>query len=207
MSSKQLKLKVCGMRDPENITQLLKLNPDFMGMIFYAKSSRNVTDVDPAFVRGITDTQKIGVFVNESLTVILEKQRMYHLDLIQLHGQETPELCQELKSRNLGVIKVFSVGQNFDFDKLQPYESYVDYFLFDTKGKHPGGNGVIFNWDILADYPSQKPFFLSGGISLELSQAFPEHPQLFALDVNSKFEIRPGLKNIEMLQALKETLQ
>lgn len=195
------------MKYPDNIAELLTLNPDYMGMIFYAKSSRNVgEELDPAAIRMLETVKKIGVFVNETEDIIWEKVEQYGLDFLQLHGQESPELCQKLKNKGIGIIKVFSVGNGFDFQQLKAYEAFVDFFLFDTKGKHPGGNGVVFNWDILEEYPSEIPFFLSGGISLENATNIPTHPKLFALDVNSKFELDPGLKDISSLRKLRKIL-
>ncbi|MEM7373524.1 MAG: phosphoribosylanthranilate isomerase [Bacteroidota bacterium] len=204
-----MKLKVCGMKHPENIEQLLRLEPDFMGLIFYPKSPRNVDGkINPARVRSLNTLRKVGVFVNESLEKIMEKIQEYGLDLIQLHGQEKPELCRNLQERGVGVIKVFSIGSGFDFDRLRAYEAVVDYFLFDTKGKHPGGNGVVFNWDILQEYPSNVPFFLSGGIGPESLDRLNnlKLPNLYAVDVNSRFELEPGLKDISALQHFTQHL-
>ncbi|MEM6804745.1 MAG: phosphoribosylanthranilate isomerase [Bacteroidota bacterium] len=201
------KLKVCGMKYPDNIAELLTLSPDYMGMIFYTKSSRNVgPELDAKAIQMIETVKKIGVFVNEEEDIMLAKAKQYGLDYLQLHGRESPELCKSLKNKGIGIIKVFSVGNGFDFKQLKAYEAFVDFFLFDTKGKHPGGNGVVFNWDILNDYPSEVPFFLSGGIGLENATDIPNHPKLFALDVNSKFELSPGLKNISELKKLNKIL-
>lgn len=207
MNVPQPKLKVCGMKYPENIAELLLIAPDYMGMIFYEKSSRNVgTELDSAAIHYLESVQKIGVFVNASEVFMKEKAQEFGLNYLQLHGQESPTLCKALKEAGIGVIKVFSVGNGFDFSQLRAYEAYVDFFLFDTKGKHPGGNGVVFNWNILEQYPSEIPFFLSGGIDLKNATKLPNHPKLHAIDVNSKFEIRPGLKNIKQLKALKLSL-
>ena len=140
---------------------------------------------------------------------ILEKIHIFGLDMVQLHGGESPELCRKIKEAGYQVIKVFSVGDGFDFTRLTPFEAFVDYFLFDTKGKLPGGNGVVFNWAILENYPSEKPFFLSGGIGLEnvANISAEKFPKLYAIDVNSRFELSPGLKNIEMLSQLKKIME
>lgn len=198
-----MKLKICGMRDEENILAVLTLEPDYLGFIFYEKSSRYARrHLDPYFARDLDGVQKVGVFVNEDAFQIEDAIEQYGLDLVQLHGQESPELCAAIRQQGTAVIKVFSVGESFDFEVLQPYEGQVDYFLFDTQGKLPGGNGYTFNWRVLETYPSETPFFLSGGIG-------PEHrdlidhldlPALHALDVNSKFELRPGLKDAEKLK-------
>jgi len=195
------------MKFPDNVEQLRKLEPDFMGMIFYEKSSRNVGEsLVAADIKELSHPKKIGVFVNADKDFMLQKVEDFGLDYLQLHGQESVEMCEDLKESGVGIIKVFSVGNGFDFDILTEYEPFVDFFLFDTKGKHPGGNGVVFNWEILDQYPSSIPFFLSGGISLENAGAIPNHPKLYAIDVNSKFEISPGLKNIKQLTDLKKQL-
>ena len=131
---------------------------------------------------------------------------------MQLHGHESPELCRILKTANIEIIKVFSIKDEFDFSVLEPYETVCDFFLFDTKGKLPGGNGYTFNWNILSTYPSKKPFFLSGGIGLDniknilLFMSSKESKYCCAIDVNSKFEIEPGLKKIEKLKEFKSQL-
>lgn len=191
------------MKHPENIEQLLTIRPDFMGLIFYPKSPRNVDlNLDPEFIQSLKDVKKVGVFVNESLDTIGQKIQLYGLDMIQLHGQESPETCRHLQAEQVEVVKVFSVGNGFDFGCLRPYESVVDYFLFDTKGKHPGGNGLLFNWEILQEYPSEHPFFLSGGIGPESLDRLKtlNFPKLYAIDVNSRFELDPGLKDIPAVQ-------
>lgn len=199
-------LKICGLREPDNIEAILDLHPDYLGFIFYVRSSRYAgRHLDPVFTREITQAKKVGVFVDEDRFQIEDTVDTFGLDLVQLHGSESPELCEQLRSQGLEVIKVFSVGESFDFAALAPYESVVDYFLFDTKGKLPGGNGYAFDWRLLADYPSQKPYFLSGGIGPEHGQGLTDWqlPQVHALDVNSKFEVRPGLKDVEKLRAFR----
>ncbi len=197
-----MKLKVCGMKYRENIEAVAALQPDYLGFIFYEKSSRNNEDVVPELPKGI---KKIGVFVNASISFIAEKVAMHNLDGVQLHGEESPEFCKDLRkqvSQKIIIIKVFSIKEEFDFTVLNNYEAFVDYFLFDTKGKLPGGNGYTFNWEVLHDYPSKKPFFLSGGIGIDhlekIKNINPSLP-IHAIDVNSKFELKPGLKNIELL--------
>ncbi|MEO0470196.1 MAG: phosphoribosylanthranilate isomerase [Bacteroidota bacterium] len=204
-----MKLKVCGMRNQDNRTELLRLKPDYMGMIFYEKSSRHAEGaLSEDFLQEMEDVKKTGVFVNALAGYVLDKVKRYQLHAVQLHGQESPDFCALMKGHNLEVIKVFSVGNGFDFNLLKPYEEVVDYFLFDTKGKHPGGNGVVFNWDILQNYPSERPFFLSGGISVghvNRLKAF-SHPKLYAIDINSRFEIEPALKDISLIQQLQNQL-
>jgi phosphoribosylanthranilate isomerase len=196
--NKDMKLKICGMKYHENILEVSKLLPDYLGFIFYKKSSRYFDGEILVIPKSI---KKVGVFVNASLEEINGKIKKYDLDLIQLHGNETPEFCQNLKNENIEIIKVFSVDDNFDFEILNQYEDACDYFLFDTKGKLHGGNGVTFNWQILEKYKSDKPLFLSGGIGIEeIEKLITLNLPIYAIDINSKFEIEPGLKSTQLLQ-------
>ena len=204
-----MKLKVCGMKYEENITEVAALKPDYLGFIFHEESPRNFDGLIPELSKNI---QKTGVFVDEKVEYIVQQIEKHKLSVIQLHGHESPEMCRILKSTNAKVVKVFSIKDTFDFSVLEPYEEVCDYFLFDTKGKLPGGNGYTFNWDVLINYPSTKPFFLSGGIGLEQKEKLKEFinseasKYCFAIDVNSKFEIEPGLKNIEVLKEFKNNV-
>ncbi|PIQ21829.1 MAG: N-(5'-phosphoribosyl)anthranilate isomerase, partial [Cytophagales bacterium CG18_big_fil_WC_8_21_14_2_50_42_9] len=166
LNSEPLLLKVCGMRDKDNIQELIHLKPDWLGLIFYPKSARFVEKVLAADdVKKIPPTvKKVGVFVNEDFETIREKIDTYNLDAVQLHGEESPDLCRRLTAADVTVIKAFSVDDAFNFAKLAPYEGACDYYLFDTKGQQYGGNGTTFNWEILANYTGQTPFFLSGGL-------------------------------------------
>ena len=189
-----------------NIQEVAELQPDYLGFIFYKKSPRFCNGELPEIPNTIA---KVGVFVNAPLSEILNKIKAYNLQLVQLHGEESPEICEVLRLINIKVIKTFSIDDTFDFETLRPYEPVCDYFLFDTKGKHYGGNGTTFNWEILKKYPSQKPFFLSGGIGLEeISKLKQLNLPIYALDVNSKFETEPGLKNSnackKIIQILKQ---
>jgi phosphoribosylanthranilate isomerase len=201
-------IKICGMKYPDNILEVGSLLPDYMGFIFWEKSARYFDGIMPDLPKSI---KKVGVFVNESIEVIEEKIAKYNLQAIQLHGHESVAFCSEIKTKfdtALEIIKVFSADEQFDFSVLKPFESVCDYFLFDTKGKLPGGNGTTFDWRILENYPSNKPFFLSGGIGIEEIKKLVETLQcnvfaktnlpIYAIDINSKFEIEPGLKNIQL---------
>lgn len=196
-----MKLKICGMKNPKNITEVAELHPDYMGFIFYGKSARNFEGEMPKISGTIS---KVGVFVNSDLNEILGKIRKYNLQLVQLHGNESAEYCALLKCLNVKVIKVFSVDETFDFDIIKPYENVCDYFLFDTKGENPGGNGKTFNWRLLEKYTSEKPIILSGGIGLEeISQIKKMTLSIYAIDINSKFEIVPGVKNLDLLKQIQ----
>ena len=205
-----MKLKVCGMRDSQNIAQLLQLKPDFMGFIFFEKSPRNVGDqLDEALLKSFpSTTQKVGVFVNASLHFVKAEVSKYGLDLVQLHGDESVEYTADLFAVGIRVMKVFSIGDSFDFKQLGQYNPFVEYFLFDTKGKTRGGTGEVFDWEILKGYDQEVPFFLSGGIDLENVEQLEELKDLniHAIDVNSRFELSPALKDIDQIKALTEKL-
>ncbi len=207
-----LQVKVCGMREPENIGELVALQPDYIGFIFYPKSSRYAGQkLNPEYTKHLPATvQKVGVFVNESLENILAVIKKFGLQAVQLHGNETPELCRQLKQDGFLVLKAFALDDDFDFKELKSYEDTCDYFLFDTKGQQHGGNGFTFNWQILDNYHLETPFFLSGGLDLEHVPTIKASrwPQLQGIDINSRFELEPGLKNIskvkKMLTAFRE---
>ena len=194
------------MKYSENILEVSQLLPDYLGFIFYEKSSRFFDGEIPEISKSI---KKVGVFVNATLEEIKSKIKKYDLDLIQLHGNETPEFCSNLMQESIEIIKVFSVDDDFDFQILEAYENVCDYFLFDTKGKLHGGNGFTFNWQILEKYKSKKPLFLSGGIGIkEIEKIKTLNLPIFAIDVNSKFEMEPGLKNVQLCRdALRRDLQ
>ena len=202
-----MKFKVCGMK--YNPNQVAELQPDYLGFIFWEPSSRSFDEEMPEIP---SDIKKVGVFVDAPLEEVLEKVQTHQLDGVQLHGNETPEYCKQISRVSVEIIKVFSMKDDFDFSILEEYEEACDFFLFDTKGKLPGGNGYTFDWSVLENYPSTKPFFLSGGIGLEeveKLQAFLESPAskyCYAIDVNSRFEIEPGLKDVEKLKSFKKLL-
>jgi phosphoribosylanthranilate isomerase len=194
-------LKVCGNR--YNVSEVASLNPDYMGFIFYEPSPRNF-GVDfnmPALSKSI---KKIGVFVNEELEVVKNRVNDFNLDFVQLHGSESIEYCQLIRQIGVGVIKVFPVDAAFDFNSTIPYEGVVDYFLFDTKGKHYGGNAVSFDWNLLLNYHQRVPFFLGGGLTPENILGIKDlcNMNLHAIDINSGVEDSPGRKNIASLEAV-----
>lgn len=207
------------MKYQDNINHVAALQPDYLGFIFYEKSSRFFNREIPKLPESI---KKIGVFVNASIEDILEKVNKYDLQAIQLHGHESPEFCNKLSlgchaeldsaSNAVEIIKVFSIKDEFNFEVLKPYEEVCDYYLFDTKGKLPGGNGYTFDWSLLNNYPSNKPFFLSGGIGLDQIENIKQFQKseaskyCYAIDVNSRFEIEAGLKNIGLLKEFKQEL-
>ena len=202
-----VKIKICGMRESENIKQVSTLRPDYIGFIFYESSPRYVgDDFRMPFVDKII--KKVGVFVNAPVDTMKEAHREHRLDYLQLHGSEPIEVCEQLKSAGISLIKVFSVDDNFDFAATKPYTRCVDFFLFDTKGKYYGGNAKAFNWTILQKYDQAKPFFLSGGLSpdnIGLVEKIKEL-NIHALDINSGVELTPGLKDITKVQKIQNII-
>ncbi len=198
----KLKIKICGMRDEANCHAAAELLPDFMGFIFYPHSPRFVGD-DFSLPAGLPSTMlKVGVFVNEQPVRINEIVQRCRLDAVQLHGNEGAEVCASVKEFTPVVIKAFAVHDGFCFDEVEPYVNMVDYFLFDAKGHHPGGNGLPFNWGLLQEYRYTVPFFLSGGINVSnlVRVVGLNTPQLAGVDLNSGFEVSPGVKNVSALR-------
>jgi len=201
-----MQIKVCGMRDKENISGLMTLKPDYIGFIFYGKSKRYVSDFPQIEIP--SSVKKVGVFVNETIDEIIEIIKKYKLEFVQLHGDETPDYCEKLALQNIKIIKAFSVDENFDFSAIKPFEKHVSLFLFDTKGKNYGGNGIKFNWDLLQNYKGKTPFLLSGGITKNDAEEIKKmkHPVFLGIDINSGFEIEPGFKNIIEIKEFKNRL-
>lgn len=201
-----MKIKVCGMKECENIKQLALLDIDFMGFIFYNKSPRFIQNLDPNEIQKLpTSINKVGVFVNADLSQIINKVASFRLDYIQLHGNESVGYIKTIKEilPNQKIIKAFSLSSIKDLDQTKKYTPYCNFFLFDTKTPNYGGSGEKFNWKILQQYTEEIPFFLSGGISEEDAKDIKEinHNKLYGIDLNSKFELKPGIKNTAQLQA------
>lgn len=197
-----MKIKVCGLRDLDNIEAVELLQPDFMGFILYDKSPRFIGEPNEFYLDKISSNiVKTGVFVNEHEDAISKYIYKYKLDAIQLHGNESPEFC-DLFKHEVQVIKAFGVDEDFEFSQLAPYSENVDYFLFDTKTAAHGGSGKKFDWSILEKYKSDIPFFLSGGLSLDNIEEVKriDHPMFYGIDLNSRFEISPGLKDTVKLE-------
>ena len=206
MQKKRLKIKICGMVDPQNICEIAGVQPDFMGFIFYPGS--------PRFFRSeklhLADTgiQKVGVFVNESDDSICHTVHQFGLHYAQLHGQESPDLCMRLKKSGIRIIKAFSLHPHFSWETVTSYQEVCEYFLFDTPGKLPGGNGHSFDWGVLNKYPGQVPFFLSGGIGIHnVDCALKlENPFLTGIDINSRVELSPGIKQVSAVKKVMMAL-
>lgn len=197
------------MKYVDNLMMVAAVQPDYLGFIFYDQSKRNFEGVIPKLPKGI---KKTGVFVNEYLEIVVSLVEEYQLEAIQLHGDESVDYIKELKGHlpRVEVIKVFGIKDSFDFSILESYIEEVDYFLFDTKGKERGGNGVKFDWSVLKEYPFDKPFFLSGGIDLDdiakVNEIGESHLPVYAVDINSRFETKPGVKNIKEVKSFKNKL-
>jgi phosphoribosylanthranilate isomerase len=207
-----MKLKVCGMTETENILQVGQLLPDYMGFIFYDKSPRDASEVlkKETVLKLPSTVKKVGVFVNPSRLEVIQKISRYQLDLIQLHGEETPEFCEELKMY-VPIIKAFGVDESFDFDQTREYDRVCEHYLFDTKSARRGGSGKRFDWKLLFNYSGKKSFFLSGGIGVQNAKSFPEmvrrFPLLQSIDVNSHFETEPGIKDVPKIKKLMQVLK
>jgi len=196
-------LKICGLKYTENILAVAALKPDFMGFIFYPKSPRYAEPLDSRVLAALPATiKKIGVFVNEDIENILTIAYKYKLDGLQLHGSELVDMCRKLKKLGYIIIKAFPIAEAYNFKVTKSYEGVCDYFLFDTKTDAYGGSGVKFNWQMLKEYTGETPFLLSGGIAADDAEAIQkiEHPKFAGIDLNSKFEDKPGLKNISVLK-------
>jgi phosphoribosylanthranilate isomerase len=205
-----MRIKICGMREAGNLWAIADLSPDMLGFIFYEKSSRCMREsLEPAQVRSLPTTiAKVGVFVDVDLAEVQAAAATYLLDYVQLHGHETPDYCQQARAAGLRVIKAFAVGETFEFASLAAYEANCDFFLFDTKGALPGGNGTAFDWQLLAGYTGTTPFLLSGGLGPDNLTALLDfhHPQLYGFDFNSHLETAPGVKDVAATRQLLQRL-
>jgi phosphoribosylanthranilate isomerase len=201
---KKLKVKVCGMLNVLNIAEIAMLNPDYMGFIFYERSPRFAGDLNQAILNVLSPkTSSVGVFVNAKVEYVTELAEHYRLKVLQFHGNETPEYCAELKVKyNCEIIKAFGIKSEDDFEKTLGYEQICDYFLFDTKTELHGGSGKKFDHNLLNSYKGKTPFFLSGGIALQDAENLlaNRHNLCVGVDINSRFEISPGIKNTEQVK-------
>ena len=197
-----MKIKVCGLKYPDNIKAVAALGPDYMGFICYNRSPRFVSNMPAEILNELpASIIKTAVFVNERKEDINSLIDGYGFNAIQLYGNENPDFAGSFKGK-VTVIKAFGLNEDFDFDQLNDYTGKVDYFLFDTKTDTHGGSGKTFNWDILNKYNLSVPFFLSGGLSLDNLEEVTKitHPQFYGVDLNSRFETAPGMKDIDKLK-------
>jgi len=205
------KIKVCGMRDPENIRQLVALGIDYIGFIFYRASPRYALPLPPGAVEAVPpQVQKVGVFVDDNPCTVATRVQKYGLQAAQLHGDETPEYCRRIKEETGAlIIKAIAVDEHLDLHELEGYQGAADYLLFDTRTEQRGGSGRRWQHDLLGDYPLDIPWFLSGGIDIDLLDE-PETlrlPGLHGLDLNSRFESAPAMKDIEKIRTFLEKLR
>jgi phosphoribosylanthranilate isomerase len=199
-----IKIKICGITDPCNGQEIAKAKPDFMGFIFSSESPRYVGSLPEMtlFDKIPADIKKVGVFLNEENHKILDLSNRAGLEMVQLHGNESPSSCRELRSSGLIIIKAFGIDRDFRFESLDLYLPVCDYFLFDTKSEKAGGSGRKFSWEKLREYTLDKPFFLSGGIGPGDNETIKsiENRGFFAVDVNSRFESATGIKDVDLVK-------
>ncbi|WP_159437417.1 phosphoribosylanthranilate isomerase [Hymenobacter daecheongensis] len=199
------------MKYADNIAEVAGLEPDFMGFIFYSRSARYVGDaLDARLLQSLPPRiRKVGVFVDETLDYMREQIIRYSLDMAQLHGCETPAQCAALQAVGVPVIKAFGVDAAFSLAQLEPYVPHCTYFLFDTKGPQPGGNGALFDWSLLRDYQLPVPYLLAGGLGLEHAEQLQrlQLRGLRGLDLNSRFEAAPAVKDVAKLRQLFRLLR
>ena len=204
-----MKVKVCGMREAQNIAEVAELLPDFMGFIFYAGSPRFAGTLAPESLNILSpETKRVGVFVNAQEGYMLETIEKYGLDLAQLHGTESPKLCAALRKRT-GIIKAFGIGGKEDFEPVKQYEGYCDYYIFDTKTPVYGGAGHPFDHRLLKVYAGETPYLLSGGLALEEAKALAsfESNRCIGFDINSRFETAPGRKDPLQIKLFMNTIK
>ncbi len=203
-------LKVCGMREPDNINEIASVQPDMLGLIFYPKSKRYVKGLDTAVARRVSSAgiKTVGVFVNAGFEEIIETARDYGLDYIQLHGDESLELGKRLHAQKLKLIKVFRIDRSLPKEEMDRWSAITSFFLFDTMTNAYGGSGKQFDWQALVSYHLNVPFLLSGGIGSEDVADIMrlDVPMLAGIDINSRVESAPGMKNVEMVRAVKQQI-
>jgi len=198
-----LKIKICGMKEPGNIREIAGLEPDYMGFIFYPGSGRFAGDLSPGALKGFPDSiRKVAVFVNAPREEILAACRDLSINIVQLHGDESPDFCRSFREKGFRVIKAFRVGQGLDRKEMDRYADACDFLLLDASGEGFGGTGRQFDWGQLRDYNTPLPFFLSGGIGPGDAGRIMamDIPSLYAVDLNSRFELKPGVKNKQDLE-------
>lgn len=201
-----MKLKVCGLSSAESIEEIAGLKPDMMGFIFYAPSPRNACAVLHSTVRSLPEgIERVGVFVDSPVDHVLHVAGRYELNIIQLHGKETPEMCREIRSHGYKVLKAVGVNADIDWDEYRAYEGAVDMLVLDTLTAMHGGSGRKFDWSLLKSYPLSVPFLLGGGVGPDdapaVTEAAAQLPLMVGIDINSRFEIKPGQKDAAKVSA------
>lgn len=206
-----MKIKICGLSQWNNLLEVAQEQPDYIGLIFYPKSARliQLQPQEMLWQHLPKKVQKVGVFVNESVQNVAAMTQKYHLDYVQLHGNESASYCEQLKSQGIKLIKAFGLHESFDFEITKEYTKNCEYFLWDTAQVNYGGSGIAFDWSVLTKYKEDTPFFLSGGIGLaNIHKALQvQHPQFKGLDINSKIEDYPGFKNIQQTKHIIQIIK
>lgn len=207
-----MKLKICGLSNPESIRQIAEMSPDMMGFIFYAPSPRNACALQPSTVNTLpAQIDRVGVFVDAPVEHILHTAQRYGLTAIQLHGHESPDTCLALRKAGMKVMKAIGISSNIDWNNVRPYEGTVDMYVFDTPSPVHGGSGCKYDWYLLRDYPLTTPFLLSGGIGPDdaeaVSAAAASLPLMTGVDINSRFETRPGSKDTALVSKFISSIQ
>ncbi len=195
-------IKVCGMADPKNIESVARLTPMLMGFIFYEKSPRYAGNLPVESVKSLPDyIYPVGLFVDSDIDHIINICDKYGIRIVQLHGDESPALCGELKARGFTVMKAFGIDSETDWSEIEPYEEVTDLYVFDTKTSSKGGSGMKFDWSLLDNYPLSNPYLISGGIGPDDIDAIIKamNPKMAGVDINSRFESAPGIKDIKKL--------
>ena len=199
-----MQIKICGIKYKKNLQEVIKLYPELIGFNFFPSSPRYIgNNLSPADVAAIPiSIRKAGIFVNQHEYEVSGIKREYNLDYVQLHGNESAETCRRLSSEGINIIKAFGIDIKFNFNILKDYQPYCDYFLFDTSSVNFGGSGIRFDWSVLTNYDLRHPFFLSGGIGPDDAERIRDlsFPDMGGVDINSKFELEPGLKDTELLK-------
>ena len=206
-----MELKVCGLNRKENIINVCSIEPGYIGFIFFRGSKRYIGKDAAKDVACVVSPliKKVGVFVNASLEEVINTFQDMSLDYVQLHGNESIDFCEILFNNQIPVIKAFGVSDNIDFDAVDRYSPWCSFFLFDNAGQSRGGTGRMFNWNVMKDYPLSTPYFLSGGIGPDEIEKIKtlNQEKLHAIDVNSRFETEPGLKDIKALTVFYDKLK
>ncbi len=207
-----LKIKICGMNNANNIQEIADLQPDYLGFIFYTGSPRYCGHLDSHILINLNNhIEKVAVFVNETLEEIQRIISKYHIQTVQLHGNELPEFCDNLRQKKIKVIKAFGIDKNFNYNTLKQYKETIDFILFDTKSTQHGGSGQSFDWELLnKKYTLSHPFFIGGGVGTEnLNDLISKTKNLplYAVDLNSKLELSPGIKNVQKVKQAIEIIK
>lgn len=191
-----LNIKICGMKKISNILDIITLRPNYIGFIFYNSSIRFVGN--NFIIPKLKKCKKVGVFVNANENYVFYKSIIHQLDFVQLHGNESPSYCYNLMKKGIKIIKAFRIHNSFNFNEIRCFKNLCNYVLFDSYTNNYGGSGTKFNWNKINEYNIEIPFFISGGIAIDDIQDILAitHPKLFGIDINSKFELTPGIKDV-----------